>query len=55
MDALHMTYMMPSSLSESDLLAAFADTMGISESEARKYVVAAKNLSRSSDGAHSQH
>ena len=40
---------------DSDLLAAFADTMGISESEARKYVAAANNLSRSSDGGDSQH
>ena len=55
LDALHTTYVMPSSLSDSDLLAAFADTMGISESEARKYVAAANNLSRSSDGGHSQH
>ncbi len=42
LDALHMTYAMPNSVSDGEGLAVFAERMGISKNEARKYVEAAR-------------
>jgi hypothetical protein len=42
LDALHMTYAMPNSVSDGEGLAVFAEKMGISKNEAKKYVEAAR-------------
>jgi hypothetical protein len=42
LDALRMTYTMPNSVSDGEGLAVFAERMGISKNEARKYVEAAR-------------